>query len=176
MAPNLPVLESLKPAPDPSTPIQQLTFASIPRFTMPQITNYRTIDIDSLDPESPANFPISSLLPSNLPPPTTSSAAASLASQIRQLLRSGDTEGALRHVLDSAPLGGDDRAKEVHLASVVEVLQGIRQTEMTKVLEAVCNGEGGAERGDCLMKYLYVDIYLLHMSLMPFLFNCLQAE
>ncbi|EGD84252.1 hypothetical protein H112_07943 [Trichophyton rubrum D6] len=122
---------------------------------MPQITNYRTIDIDSLDPESPANFPISSLLPSNLPPPTTSSAAASLGSQIRQLLRSGDTEGALRHVLDSAPLGGDDRAKEVHLASVVEVLQGIRQTEMTKVLEAVCNGEGGAERGDCLMKYLY---------------------
>ncbi|EZF35019.1 actin-related protein 2/3 complex subunit 5 [Trichophyton mentagrophytes] len=122
---------------------------------MPQITNYRTIDIDSLDPESPANFPISSLLPSNLPPPTTSGAAANLGSQIRQLLRSGDTEGALRHVLDSAPLGGDDRAKEVHLASVVEVLQGIRQTEMTKVLEAVCNGEGGAERGDCLMKYLY---------------------
>lgn len=133
---------------------------------MPQITNYRTIDIDSLDPESPANFPISSLLPSNLPPPTTSSAAASLGSQIRQLLRSGDTEGALRHVLDSAPLGGDDRAKEVHLASVVEVLQGIRQTEMTKVLEAVCNGEGGAERGDCLMKYLYVGIYVFQNPLL----------
>ena len=59
-------------------------------------------------------------------------------------------------MLDSAPLGGDDRAKEVHLATVIEVLQGIRQAEMTRVLEAVCSGEGGAERGDCLMKYLYV--------------------
>jgi actin related protein 2/3 complex subunit 5 len=26
---------------------------------------------------------------------------------------------------------------------------------MTRVLEGVCSGEGGAERGDCLMKYLY---------------------
>ncbi|KAE8348443.1 actin-related protein 2/3 complex subunit 5, partial [Aspergillus coremiiformis] len=74
---------------------------------------------------------------------------------VRQLLRSGDPEGALRAALDTVPLGGDDRAKEVHLATVVEVLQGIRQSEMTRVLEAVCNGEGGSERADCLMKYLY---------------------
>ncbi|KAK2742385.1 hypothetical protein FQN55_007919 [Onygenales sp. PD_40] len=119
------------------------------------LINYRTIDIDTLDPESSTNFPLSTLLPASLPAPTTSGAAASIGSQIRQLLRSGDSEGALRHVLDSAPLGGDDRAKEVHLATVVEVLQGIRQGEMTRVLEGVCSGEGGAERGDCLMKYLY---------------------
>lgn len=59
-------------------------------------------------------------------------------------------------MLDTAPLGGDERAKEVHLATVVEVLQGIRQGEMTRVLEGVVGGEEGAERGDCLMKYLYV--------------------
>ena len=116
--------------------------------------NFRTIDVDQLDPESSVNFPLSTLLPPTLPAPTSSSDAANIGSQIRQLLRAGDSEGALRHVLDSAPLGGDERAKEVHLATVVEVLQGIRQAEMTKVLEAVCNGEGGAERGDCLMKYL----------------------
>ena len=120
------------------------------------VINYRTIDVDSLDPESSVNFPLSTLLPPTLPEPTSSSTAANIGGQIRQLLRSGDAEGALRHVLDSAPLGGDDRAKEVHLATVVEVLQGIRQVEMTRVLEAVCAGEGGAERGDCLMKYLYV--------------------
>ncbi|EER26382.1 hypothetical protein D8B26_003249 [Coccidioides posadasii str. Silveira] len=117
--------------------------------------NYRTIDVDSLDPDAPVNFPLETLLPSNLPPSSSSGAAANIASQIRQLLRSGDSEGALRHALDTAPLGGDDRAKEVHLATVVEVLQSIRQAEMARVLEGVCSGEGGVERGDCLMKYLY---------------------
>ena len=55
-------------------------------------------------------------------------------------------------------LGGDDRAKEVHLATVIDVLQGIRQGEMTRILEGVCSGDGGAERADCLMKYLYVEL------------------
>lgn len=122
--------------------------------------NYRTINIDVLDPESFVNFPMETLLPPTLPAPTTSSEAANVAAQVRQLLRSGDPEGALRAVLDTAPLGGDDRAKEVHLATVIEVLQGIRQGEMTKVLEGVCNGQGGSERADCLMKYLYVFLFL----------------
>ncbi|PWY92480.1 Arp2/3 complex 16 kDa subunit ARPC5 [Aspergillus heteromorphus CBS 117.55] len=117
--------------------------------------NYRTINIDVLDPDSSINFPLDSLLPSTLPSATNASEAASAATQIRQLLRGGDPEGALRAVLDSAPLGGDDRAKEVHLATVIEVLQGIRQGEMSRVLEGVCAGEGGSERADCLMKYLY---------------------
>ncbi|OJJ51649.1 hypothetical protein ASPZODRAFT_127765 [Penicilliopsis zonata CBS 506.65] len=117
--------------------------------------NYRTINVDALDPEAAVNFPLDSLLPGNLPPPTTSSGAANVATQVRQMLRGGDPEGALRHVLDTAPLGGDDRAKEVHLAAVIEVLQGIRQGEMTRILEGVCSGDGGSERADCLMKYLY---------------------
>lgn len=118
--------------------------------------NFRTINIDVLDPDSSSNFPLETLLPGTLPEPTNSGGAASVATQVRQLLRGGDTEGAMRHVLDTAPLGGDDRAKEVHMATVTEVLQGIRQAEMTRVLEGVCNGEGGSERADCLMKYLYV--------------------
>ncbi|KAJ5276665.1 hypothetical protein N7524_002818 [Penicillium chrysogenum] len=85
----------------------------------------------------------------------SASDAASAAAQVRQMLRGGDPEGALRTVLDTAPLGGDDRAKEVHLATVIDVLQGIRQGEMTRILEGVCSGDGGAERADCLMKYLY---------------------
>jgi actin related protein 2/3 complex subunit 5 len=125
--------------------------------------NYRTINIDTLDPDSSTNFPMETLLPSTLPAPTTSSAAASTATQSRQLLRGGDAENALAHVLDTAPLGGDDRAKEVHLAAVVEVLQGIRQGDMSRVLEGVCGSAGvsaassgkGSERADCLMKYLY---------------------
>ncbi|KAI5282456.1 hypothetical protein KEM54_002755 [Ascosphaera aggregata] len=117
--------------------------------------NWRTINVDAYDPDSSVNFPISTLLPADTPPPQNSTTAAGIAQQVRQLLRSGDSEGALRAALDNAPLAGDDRAKEVHLATVIEVLQGIRQGEMTRVLEAVCGGEGGAARGDCLMKYLY---------------------
>ncbi|KAJ5749155.1 uncharacterized protein N7511_010851 [Penicillium nucicola] len=117
--------------------------------------NYRTINIDALDPESSTNFPMDSLLPATLPQSQSASDSANVATQVRQLLRGGDPEGALRTVLDTAPLGGDDRAKEVHLATVIDVLQGIRQGEMTKILEGVCSGDGGAERGDCLMKYLY---------------------
>ncbi|KAL3470850.1 actin-related protein 2/3 complex subunit 5 [Aspergillus californicus] len=117
--------------------------------------NYRTINIDALDPDSPQNFPLTSLLPSTLPDPATSSAAANNATQVRQLLRSGDPVGALTFVLESAPLAGDESAKQVHLATVIDVLQGIRQSEMVRVLAGVLEGEGGVERGDCLMKYLY---------------------
>ena len=71
--------------------------------------NWRTINVDLLDPESPANFDISSLLP------TVSSVSASevqtLSSQIKQLLRGGDSEGALRGALENAPYGGDVQAK-----------------------------------------------------------------
>ncbi|KAL1985509.1 hypothetical protein VTN96DRAFT_7839 [Rasamsonia emersonii] len=117
--------------------------------------NYRTINVDVLDPESSVNFPLETLLPGNLPPPTNANNAAAVASQVRQLLRGGDPEGALRLVLDTAPLGGDAQAKEIHLGTVIEVLQGIRQGEMMRVLEGVCTGEGGSDRADCLMKYIY---------------------
>lgn len=118
--------------------------------------NYRTINIDTLDPDSPQNFPLSTLLPGTLPPPSSSSDAANTATQVRQLLRSGDPAAALIAVLDTAPLAGDEGAKQVHLATVVDVLQGIRQGDMGRVLQGVLEGEGGSERGDCLMKYLYV--------------------
>src|SRR2546423_565595 len=82
--------------------------------------------------------------PNSLPPPPTAAAAASTAQQIRQLLRSGDSAGALAGVLDSAPLGGDEGAKQVHLTTIIEVLQGIRQSDVPKVLEGVLNGGPGA--------------------------------
>lgn len=117
--------------------------------------NYRTLNIDAYDPESPLNFPLTTLLPSSLPAPSSASEAASVGQQIRQLLRSGDAEGALHGVLDTAPLGGDEGAKQVHLSTVVEVLQGIRQSEVARILAGLVQGEGGMARADCLMKYLY---------------------
>lgn len=71
--------------------------------------NWRTINVDLLDPESPANFAISSLSPAA--PPVSASEVQSLSSQIKQLLRGGDSEGALRGALENPPYGGDAAAK-----------------------------------------------------------------
>lgn len=71
--------------------------------------NWRTINIDLLDPESSANFSTSSLSP--FVPAVSAAAIQSLGSQIRQRLRGGDLEGALRGALENAPYGGDGAAK-----------------------------------------------------------------
>ncbi|KAK5017920.1 hypothetical protein LTR16_008099, partial [Cryomyces antarcticus] len=73
------------------------------------LVNYRTINIDLLDPESSANFDLSTLTPSVQP--VSTSDVQTLAGQIRQLLRGGDTEGALRGALENAPYGADERGK-----------------------------------------------------------------
>ncbi|MCJ1372559.1 hypothetical protein MMC20_003784 [Loxospora ochrophaea] len=117
------------------------------------VTNWRTINIDLLDPESSANFDITSLAPSVAPVSATE--AQSLAGQIRQLLRGGDSEGALKGALENVPYGGDSSAKEVHLATVVEVLQSIKQSEMSPMLGRIYAAEGGTELLDVLMKYIY---------------------
>lgn len=71
--------------------------------------NWRTINIDLLDPESSANFSTSSLSPSV--PSVSAAEVQSLGGQVRQLLRGGDAEGALRGALENAPYGGDTAAK-----------------------------------------------------------------
>ena len=89
-----------------------------PSYTLPLLceiesmmatANWRTINVDLYDPESPANFSVSSLLPSVAP--VSTSEVHQLSSQIRQLLRGGDTEGALRGALENTPYGGDTHAK-----------------------------------------------------------------
>lgn len=71
--------------------------------------NWRTINIDALDPDSPANFDLTSLTPALNPVSTAD--VQSLAGQIRQLLRGGDNEGALQGALENAPYGADDKGK-----------------------------------------------------------------
>jgi len=73
------------------------------------LTNWRTINIDALDPDSPANFDLSSLTPDVVP--VSAADVQHLATQCRQLLRGGDSEGALRGALENAPYGGDEKGK-----------------------------------------------------------------
>jgi len=117
------------------------------------LPNWRTINIDALDPDSPANFDFATLTPSVVPVSTAD--VQSYATQIRQLLRGGDAEGALRGALDIAPYGADPQGKEMHLATVVEILTSTRQSEMSPILQRIYKSEGGSEALDALMKYIY---------------------
>ncbi|KAI0601784.1 actin-related protein 2/3 complex subunit 5 [Biscogniauxia sp. FL1348] len=114
---------------------------------------WRTINIDALDPDSSQNFDISTLHP---PLPEISEAEVrQLNGQVRQLLRGGDAEGALRGCLESAVYNGSDSAKDAHLQTVIEVLQSIKASEMTPMLQRIYASQGGGELLDALMKYLY---------------------
>lgn len=126
--------------------IQQTSNASL-------LENWRTINIDLLDPESSSNFDTSTLHPAFAP--VSESEVRNLAQQVRQLLRGGDAEGALRGALESAPYGGDAVVKDLHLQTVTEVLQSIKASEMTPMLQRIFQTEGGSEALDVLMKYLY---------------------
>lgn len=48
------------------------------------------------------------------------------------------------------------KSQDAHLQTVVEVLQSIKASEMTPMLQRIYQGDGGSELLDVLMKYLYV--------------------
>lgn len=83
--------------------------------------NWRTINIDALDPESAYNFDLSTLTPAVQP--VSTSDVQTLAGQIRQLLRGGDSEGALKGALENAPYGADDKGKVCAIEGEIEPLQ-----------------------------------------------------
>jgi len=115
--------------------------------------NWRTINIDALDPEASVNFDMDSLRQGLVP--VSAAEVQSIGAQIRQLLRGGDAEGALRGAMENAPYGGDQEAKDIHLATVVEILQSIKQGDMTPMLTRIYQSTGGPETLDNLMKYIY---------------------
>ncbi|KAI0136803.1 actin-related protein 2/3 complex subunit 5 [Xylariales sp. AK1849] len=126
--------------------IQQHTSASLSDA-------WRTINIDALDPDSSQNFDTTTLHPPL--PEVTEAEARQLNGQVRQLLRGGDAEGALRGCLEIPVYAGTDGAKEAHMQTVVEVLQSIKASDMTPMLQRIYKSEGGSELLDVLMKYLY---------------------
>lgn len=70
---------------------------------------WRTINIDALTEDSSLNFDTSTLHPPQ--PEITEAEVRQLAGQVRQLLRGGDPEGALRGCLETPVYNGDDGAK-----------------------------------------------------------------
>lgn len=134
-----------------STKVQLESNDSIHTAIMAQV-NWRTINIDALDPESSSNFDLSTLTPAVQP--VSSSDVQALSGQIRQLWRGGDAEGALRGALENAPYGADAQSKDSYMQTVTEVLQQIRTADMGPLLQRIYQSDGGSELCDVLMKYL----------------------
>ncbi len=82
--------------------IQQHTSASLSDA-------WRTINIDALTEDSSFNFDTSTLHPPQ--PEITEADVRGLSGQVRQLLRGGDAEGALRGCLETPVYNGTDAAK-----------------------------------------------------------------
>ncbi|KAL1903385.1 arp2/3 complex subunit [Sporothrix stenoceras] len=114
---------------------------------------WRTINIDALEEDSPANFDIATLRPPV--PEITEPEVRQLAGQVRQLLRGGDNDGALRGCLEMPVYVGSDGAKEAALQTILEVLQSIKASDMSPLLKRLYATENGSELLDVLMKYLY---------------------
>ncbi|KYK56777.1 ARP2/3 complex protein [Drechmeria coniospora] len=114
---------------------------------------WRTINIDALAEDSSVNFDTSTLHPPQ--PEVSDSEVRQLAGQVRQLMRGGDAEGALRGCLEMPVYKGSDAAKEAHLQTIVEVLQSIKASDMSPLLKAIYESPGGSEALDVLMKYIY---------------------
>ncbi|KAK6433778.1 hypothetical protein LTR95_010043 [Oleoguttula sp. CCFEE 5521] len=115
--------------------------------------NWRTINIDAYDPESCYNFDLKSLTPQVQPISTQD--VQTLSGQIRQLMRSGQSEDALKGALENVPYGADEAGKAIHLSLITELLQSIRQADMTPLLQRLYSSLNGSETCDTLMKYLY---------------------
>ncbi|KAF4123873.1 actin related protein 2/3 complex, subunit 5 [Geosmithia morbida] len=114
---------------------------------------WRTINIDALTEDSSVNFDTTTLQPAQ--PEVTEPEVRQLSNQVRQLLRGGDAEGALRGALDMPVYNGTEGAKDMYLQTIIEVLQSIKASEMTPLLKNIYASDGGSEALDVLMKCIY---------------------
>jgi actin related protein 2/3 complex, subunit 5 len=71
--------------------------------------NWRTINIDAFNEDSSVNFDVSTLQPAQ--PEITDADVRAISGQVRQLLRGGDTEGALRGCLETPVYNGTEAVK-----------------------------------------------------------------
>ncbi|KAL9094727.1 MAG: hypothetical protein Q9165_002997 [Trypethelium subeluteriae] len=113
--------------------------------------NYRTIDIDALDPDSAANFDLSTLAPDVVPVSTAD--VQTLAGQIRQLLRGGETEGALRGALENVPYGADQQGKGMSSRQPSSSKNLSPQATGFSQIQARGGGEGGGQAMSVLLSW-----------------------
>lgn len=84
--------------------------------------NWRTLNIDALDPESSYNFDLATLTPAVQPVSTQD--VQTLSGQIKQLMRGGQAEEALKGALENPPYGADEQGKVGYRTAGVECIEG----------------------------------------------------
>lgn len=107
---------------------------------------WRTIDIDALQEDSSVNFDTSTLHP---PLPELGEAEVrALAGQVRQLLRGGDAEGALRGCLEMPVYNAPDMAKVRHDVVVKSVILSFEEDLLACGITEGGRGEGRRGGGE----------------------------
>jgi actin related protein 2/3 complex subunit 5 len=123
--------------------------------------NWRTLNIDALDPESSYNFDLATLTPAVQPVSTED--VQTLSGQIKQLMRAGQAEEALKGALENPPYGADEqgkvrqaRAHQYHSTEETEcglqhsarmiakeflVLQNVHLSTVTEILQSIRQSE-----------------------------------
>ncbi|KAK9235327.1 actin-related protein 2/3 complex subunit 5 [Lipomyces kononenkoae] len=112
--------------------------------------DFRRIDVDALDPENIIEPEF--LVPPSIAnlPPLGVAEIQSVGQYIRGLLSRGDHVGALQAALDQPPYSSTQEIKNIHLATVLELLSTIKSSDMGWVVEKLTS-----EQRDTLIKYLY---------------------
>jgi hypothetical protein len=105
-------LVQISPPPPLNRPSTASKMSIIQSHTTASLSdNWRSINIDALDPESSQNFDLSTLYPGL--PDVSEPEVRAIAGQVRQLLRGGDSEGALRGACETAPVGATSESVKV---------------------------------------------------------------
>lgn len=113
--------------------------------------SWRKIDIDQWDEDRVLEAELAPVDPR--PAADVLSLSKSAAQQARSLVSSGDQAGALAALLADPPYGPDaevGEAKNLTLASVLEVLNSTRSTDIPKTIAAL-----DLDQHDLLMAYIY---------------------
>jgi len=114
------------------------------------IKNWRTIDIDALDPEG--SLMAEELVdPDPRSPAEAQSQAKSKSLEVRSALQRNDIAGALTIALENPPYG--DALQEARATTLATVLSILNSTKATDISPAIKLLDPAAQ--DNLMKYLY---------------------
>ncbi|CDK25851.1 unnamed protein product [Kuraishia capsulata CBS 1993] len=108
--------------------------------------DWRRIDIDAYDPDR-------GLTEEDLRPaaaPVTSQEVSTKAQQVRTLSGRGSFGDSLAYALTDPPYGADEGSKALYLSSVLEALQGVKQSEIPEVVKSL-----DRDQQDALIKVIY---------------------
>lgn len=112
------------------------------------MTDWRRIDIDSLDPNS-GRLTAEDLIPP-YPNNVTLQELQPKISQLRSLATSGDMSSAIKLATEDPPYSADANTKATYFQAVLDALTQVRQADIVAIVKQL-----SPQQQDVLVKYLY---------------------